>query len=107
MPVSLSQGMDQSPGFLLLSLSQRAANSRNVQNLLVQEVAALPSEINDDLDKIGDAFGDKFGNGARFSVHTAPNIDRAKFGGSMASNFHGFARLDLEFCSAKSFPRAL
>ncbi|CAJ1449438.1 unnamed protein product, partial [Effrenium voratum] len=29
----------------------------------LKEVAALPSEINDDLDKIGDAFGDKFGNG--------------------------------------------
>jgi len=29
----------------------------------LQEVAALPAEINDDLEKIQDAFGDKFGNG--------------------------------------------
>ena len=29
----------------------------------LKEVAALPSEINDDLEKIQDAFGDKFGNG--------------------------------------------
>ena len=29
----------------------------------LKELAALPSEINDDLDKIADAFGDKFGNG--------------------------------------------
>ena len=28
-----------------------------------REVAALPAEINDDLEKIQDAFGDKFGNG--------------------------------------------
>mmetsp|Transcript_59499 Transcript_59499/g.139248 ORF Transcript_59499/g.139248 Transcript_59499/m.139248 type:complete len:1290 (-) Transcript_59499:79-3948(-) len=28
-----------------------------------REVAALPSEINDDLEKIADAFGDKFGSG--------------------------------------------
>ena len=28
-----------------------------------KEVAALPAEINDDLEKIQDAFGDKFGNG--------------------------------------------
>ncbi|CAE7260922.1 ABCB1, partial [Symbiodinium pilosum] len=28
-----------------------------------KEIAALPSEINDDLEKIQDAFGDKFGNG--------------------------------------------
>lgn len=29
----------------------------------LKEIAALPSEINDDLEKIQDAFGDKFGNG--------------------------------------------
>ena len=29
----------------------------------LKEVAALPAEINDDLEKIADAFGDKFGNG--------------------------------------------
>ena len=29
----------------------------------LKEVAALPAEINDDLEKIQDAFGDKFGNG--------------------------------------------
>jgi len=29
----------------------------------LKEVAALPSEINDDLEKIADAFGDKLGNG--------------------------------------------
>lgn len=27
----------------------------------LKEIAALPSEINDDLEKIQDAFGDKFG----------------------------------------------
>lgn len=29
----------------------------------LKEIAALPAEINDDLDKIAEAFGDKFGNG--------------------------------------------
>lgn len=36
---------------------------QDVSWLDLKEVAALPSEVNDDLEKIGDALGDKLGNG--------------------------------------------
>lgn len=36
---------------------------RDIEWYDTRDIAALPSEINDDLEKITDAFGDKFGNG--------------------------------------------